>query len=105
MKNTLENRKFEIEGPNLELVLGSKLFRNWLSNLDPKFLLRSVLIQSVDIVTRKGKEEILFLKLKSDITNEAGEKVPGIVFLRGAAVGNWKIFLSAIACRYDGSGN
>ncbi|EMR90465.1 putative nudix domain-containing protein [Botrytis cinerea BcDW1] len=49
---------------------------------DP-YQLRSVKIQSLD---RWGKR-IGFIKISSKITNEAGESLPGDIFLRGPSVG------------------
>ena len=48
------------------------------------YQLRSIDIQSVDFF---GGGRIGFLKLKADVSNDSGEKLPGSVFLRGGSVG------------------
>ena len=45
--------------------------------------LRSIEIQSVDFF---GGQRIGFIKLKAEVSNEKGEKLPGSVFLRGGSV-------------------
>jgi len=45
--------------------------------------LRSVTVQSFDLF---GSERLGFLKLTADVSNAAGEKLPGAVFLRGPSV-------------------
>ena len=49
---------------------------------DP-YALRNITIQCVD---RFGGGRVGFIKLKADISNNAGEKLPGSVFLRGGSV-------------------
>ncbi len=87
MKTQIGNYDVDVMGERLDIVLESSLFKNWKRSLDKKLVVQSIRIQSVDTVMRKGKEEILFLKLKAEIKNEFGKFIPGIVFLRGAAVG------------------
>lgn len=50
---------------------------------DP-YILRQIDIQSVD---RFGGSRLGFVKLKADVSNGAGEHLPGSVFLRGGSVG------------------
>lgn len=50
---------------------------------DP-YILRKIDIQSVD---RFGGGRLGFVKLKADVSNSSGEKLPGSVFLRGGSVG------------------
>jgi len=47
------------------------------------YILRSIEIQSIDEF-KTGK--IGFLKLKVDISNDRGESLPGIIFMRGGSV-------------------
>ncbi|EOO01672.1 putative nudix domain-containing protein [Phaeoacremonium minimum UCRPA7] len=49
---------------------------------DP-YKLKSITVQSFDLF---GGSRLGFLKLTSDVSNSAGEKLPGSVFLRGPAV-------------------
>lgn len=48
------------------------------------YRLRTIDIQSVDFF---GSERIGFIKLKTNVSNDNGEKLPGSVFLRGGSVG------------------
>ena len=48
------------------------------------YKLRKIDIQAVDYF---GGERIGFIKLKAEISNDNGEKLPGSVFLRGGSVG------------------
>jgi ADP-sugar diphosphatase len=47
------------------------------------YTLRSIEVQSCDFF---GGRNLGFVKLKADISNDEGEKLPGIVFLRGGSV-------------------
>jgi ADP-sugar diphosphatase len=46
--------------------------------------LRSITIQAID---RFGPKRLGFVKLTADVSNSAGESLPGAVFLRGPSVG------------------
>lgn len=48
------------------------------------YKLRKIEIQSVDYF---GGERVGFIKLKAEVSNDEGEKLPGSVFLRGGSVG------------------
>jgi hypothetical protein len=50
---------------------------------DP-YVLRGIEVQAVDFF---GKGRIGFVKLKADVSNAGGERLPGSVFLRGGSVG------------------
>lgn len=80
-------------------LLSFPAFKNWISTLqgslsqqnnpshefhhDP-YVLREINIQSVD---RFGGSRLGFIKLKANVSNAAGEHLPGSVFLRGGSVG------------------
>lgn len=82
-----------------EDLLSFPAFNTWISTLqaslaqqnipghefhhDP-YILRQIDIQSVD---RFGGSRLGFVKLKADVSNGAGEHLPGSVFLRGGSVG------------------
>ena len=82
-----------------EDLLAFPAFKTWISTLqgslaqqrspehefhhDP-YILRQIDIQSVD---RFGGSRLGFVKLKADVSNGAGEHLPGSVFLRGGSVG------------------
>ena len=80
-------------------LLSFPAFKNWLSTLQHSlslqnnenhtfnaapYKLRKINIQSVDFF---GGGRIGFIKLKSEVSNDQGEKLPGSVFLRGGSVG------------------
>ena len=48
------------------------------------YMLRQISIQSVDFF---GGQRVGFIKLKAEVSNDNGEKLPGSVFLRGGSVG------------------
>lgn len=86
-------------------------FKTWLSTLqnslarqsnpshefhDDPYVLRQIDIQAVD---RFGGGRLGFVKLKADVSNGRGEKLPGSVFLRGGSVGMLVCFsFFAIVC-------
>lgn len=88
----IRNSKVSVTGKNIQLAIRSTLFLKWLASLDEKINVLSIEIQSVDTVMRKGKEEVLFLKIKTSVTDKSGKLLPGIVFLRGPSVGILIIF-------------
>lgn len=82
-----------------EQLLSFPAFNNWIETLqssfaqqeankdhtfhDAPYKLRNIQIQNVDFF---GGGRIGFIKLKADISNDDGEKLPGSVFLRGGSV-------------------
>ena len=79
-------------------LLAFPAFRTWLStpqtSLDLQrqdshpfhsapYALRSITVQSCDYF---GGERLGFVKLRAEVSNDAGEKLPGSVFLRGGSV-------------------
>lgn len=84
---------------NQDQLLSFPAFNTWLSTLQHSlslqrhgshtfnsapYHLRKIDIQSVDFF---GGGRIGFIKLKADVSNDEGEKLPGSVFLRGGSVG------------------
>ena len=82
-----------------EQLLSFPAFKTWISTLQHSlsqqqikdhtfhtspYKLRSIDIQAVDFF---GGGRIGFVKLKTDVSNDKGEKLPGSVFLRGGSVG------------------
>ena len=80
-------------------LLSFPAFKTWLSTLQhtlstqyhsshtfhaSPYKLRQIRVQSVDFF---GGGRIGFLKLKAEVSNDNGEKLPGSVFLRGGSVG------------------
>lgn len=79
-------------------LLSFPAFSNWVSTLqrslslqatkghpfrDAPYKLRKIEVQAVDYF---GKGRLGFVKLKSELVNDKGEKLPGSVFLRGGSV-------------------
>ncbi|KAI1779241.1 hypothetical protein F4818DRAFT_243595 [Hypoxylon cercidicola] len=90
------------EGLSEEKLLAFSPFNNWVKTLshslslqraspahpfhsDP-YALRSVTIQSFDLFGALPNQRLGFLKLLADVSNGAGETLPGSVFLRGPSV-------------------
>ncbi|KAL9132532.1 MAG: hypothetical protein Q9175_006296 [Cornicularia normoerica] len=82
-----------------EQLLSFQAFETWISTLQHSlttqqnkshtfhsapYKLRNIEIQSVDLF---GGNRIGFIKLKAEVSNDKGEKLPGSVFLRGGSVG------------------
>lgn len=80
-------------------LLGFPAFNIWLSTLQRSlarqrnpnhafhkkpYFLRRIDIQAVDYF---GGGRLGFVKMKADVSNDVGEKLPGSVFLRGGSVG------------------
>ncbi|KAI9793697.1 MAG: hypothetical protein M1816_007592 [Peltula sp. TS41687] len=80
-------------------LLSFSAFQRWISTLrhslslqtttqnhpfkDAPYRLRTIDVQSVDFF---GRGRLGFVKLKADIANDEGERLPGSVFLRGPSV-------------------
>lgn len=93
-------------------LLSFPAFKTWLSTLqhslstqqqkshpfyEAPYILRKIDIQAVDFF---GGHRIGFVKLKADVSNDNGEKLPGSVFLRGASVGMMvRIHPVSLECR------
>ena len=84
---------------NKDQVLSFPAFKTWINTLQHSlstqkhdshpfhsapYMLRSIEVQCVDFF---GGGRIGFLKLKAEVSNDDGEKLPGSVFLRGGSVG------------------
>ncbi|KAL8386810.1 hypothetical protein RB595_010369 [Gaeumannomyces hyphopodioides] len=94
------------QGLSEKQLLGFHPFKNWVATLtsslalqsttashpfhqDP-YRLRSVTVQSFDLF---GGSRVGFLKLTADVSNGAGESLPGAVFLRGPSVAMMVVLL------------
>uniref|UniRef100_A0A7S0QTJ3 Nudix hydrolase domain-containing protein n=1 Tax=Cryptomonas curvata TaxID=233186 RepID=A0A7S0QTJ3_9CRYP len=71
-----------------------RAFKDWCGSLDPEFLVKSILVQSVDMFGPR----VGFLKFKAEVSGRDGKVVPNIVFMRGASVA----VLVVIRCDEDG---
>ena len=85
-------------GLNQDQLLSFPAFKTWLSTLQHSlatqrqsshafhqapYQLRRIEIQHVDFF---GQGRIGFLKLKAEVSNDQGEKLPGSIFVRGGSV-------------------
>ena len=81
-----------------EQLLSFPAFKTWISTLqhslstqghsshtfyEEPYKLRNIEVQSVD---KFGGGRLGFVKLKAEVSNDKGEKLPGSVFLRGGSV-------------------
>lgn len=80
----------ELIGLNLQLVLDAQVFKDWIEAVDndPILFINGVEVQSVDMFGPR----VGFIKFKANaVINIGGDEgavmVPGIVFMRGGAVG------------------
>lgn len=68
------------------MVRHCKIFQDWIKVIDSRFIVKSLTVDSVDVVGPVGARRVLFVKLYADVTDKQGNKLPGIVFLRGGTV-------------------
>lgn len=68
----------------LDKAVASKPFQDWLASVSDRFVVKSVKFQSVDMF---GPVKVGFIKFIADVTDTNDKFVPGIVFMRGGAVG------------------
>lgn len=86
------------KGLSKDQLLSFRPFKDWISAVQKSlatqqsadhafhaspYKLRKIDIQSVDFF---GGSRIGFIKLKAEVSNDNGEKLPGAVFLRGGSV-------------------
>ena len=91
-------------------LLSFPAFKTWTSTLrhslstqknkshvfyDAPYKLRNIEVQSVDFF---GGGRVGFIKLKAEVSNDHGEKLPGSVFLRGGSVGMLVCVLQCVSC-------
>ncbi len=67
----------------VDKAVASKPFQDWLASVSDRFVVKSVKFQSVDMFGPR----VGFIKFVADVTDTNGKFVPGIVFMRGGAVG------------------
>ncbi len=66
----------------LQQAVDSTLFQDWIKNLDDRFVVTSIVIQSIDLFGQR----VGFVKWNAEIADANGNRLPGIVFGRGPAV-------------------
>lgn len=77
----------EVGGVSAMEGYAGRIFRDWLESLDRRFRVTRVEFQSVDLVGSSDNKRVLFIKFKADVTDSEGNFIPGIVFIRGGAIG------------------
>lgn len=85
-KVCLNGSLINVSGRNSGAAISSSIFQEWFASLDSQFKVRSIIFQSVDFAGRPSQRRVIFLKFKADVTDEHGNELPGIVFMRGGAV-------------------
>jgi len=85
MHITTATQSFELTGAHEEvaLVAASRQFAHWLGRMDARFRIGDIVVQAAD---RRYDGGLLFAKLRAEVTDESGRRIPGEVFLRGDAV-------------------
>ncbi len=85
MKFSKNNQIFDLYGKtdDVQLVVNSKQFNDWLKKMDPRFTIQKIDVQTAD---KRFDDGLLFAKIKAEVVDENGDFVPGSVFLRGDAV-------------------
>lgn len=69
---------------DVEPFLESALYKRWLAKLDPGIIVKTILVDSVDINHRT--KDLIFAKITVGATDSQGRTLPGIIFLRGDSV-------------------
>lgn len=84
MTITRHGQSFELTGAAdaVALVANARQFDQWLARLDPRFRIHGITVQAVDARYDGG---LLFAKLRAEVTDASGQRIPGAVFLRGDA--------------------
>ena len=78
---------FAADGIDINLVLASATFTDWLNEVDRKgFDINWILFQSVDMFGPPESARVGFLKFKAEVFDGQGKALPGIVFARGGSV-------------------
>jgi len=87
-----------VSGLSKDQLVSFPAFKTWMSTLqhslslqtkqshvfyNSPYTLRGIVVQAIDYF---GGGRLGFVKLKADISNASGEKLPGSVFLRGGSV-------------------
>jgi ADP-sugar diphosphatase len=72
-----------IEQDVQDKAIASKPFQDWLASVTDRFVVKGVKFQSVDMFGPR----VGFIKFVADVTDTSGKFIPGIVFMRGGAVG------------------
>jgi ADP-sugar diphosphatase len=86
MNIIINDKKVLVSGENLKMAVNSRQFKDWSDNLDPRFNVKSIEFQSVDIGEHGRQPQVRFIKFKADVVDSDGKPFPGIVFMRGGSV-------------------
>lgn len=69
----------------LDKAVASKPFQNWLASVGDRYVVKSVKFQSVDLFG--PQKNVGFIKFVAEVFDTNDKFIPGIVFMRGGAVG------------------
>lgn len=100
-QETIDKIVFSAEpGIDEETVAKAKAygpFQDWLKSVGDKFVVKSVKFQSIDLFPNPDKvtKRVGFIKFVAGVSDTNGKFIPGIVFMRGGAVG----MLPVLTCK------
>jgi ADP-sugar diphosphatase len=86
MNAIINGNSVPVSGENAELAVNSFQFKDWANGVDPRFNIRSIEFQSVDIGNHGRQPKVRFIKFKADVVDADGKPFAGIVFMRGGSV-------------------
>jgi len=91
VKRTLGSEVVRTAAPGvpLEKALESAQFTDWYNRLDPRFHVKGVHVDSVDMFGPR----VGFIKFKADVIDHTGKPISGIVFMRGGSVAMLPVFV------------
>lgn len=75
-----------VSGINVEAAIESAQFKDWVAGLDPRFNVRSIEFQSVDLANHSRNPQVRFIKFKAEVVDAYGRPFAGVVFMRGGSV-------------------
>src|SRR5690242_35053 len=86
MQTIINGIPVPVSGQDAELAVNSAQFKDWASQVDSRFNIRSIEFQSVDIGNHGRQPRVRFIKFKADVVDSVGKPFAGIVFMRGGSV-------------------
>src|SRR3989339_148179 len=79
----INGKKIEVYGVMfVSVAVKSKIFQNFIKNMDPRFIVQSIEIQAIDFRGAPSPENVLFLKMKADVAKENEYIVLDVIRLR-----------------------
>lgn len=86
MQTLINGISVPVSGQDVELAVNSAQFKDWASQIDSRFNIRSIEFQSVDVGNHGRQPRVRFIKFKADVADAFGKPFAGIVFMRGGSV-------------------